>query len=94
MESVAFCPAHVTGFFKAHLKDADQEKSENLGSMGAGFSIKQGVTTKVRVYRKDEYFLNNDNEDKNSNFKITTVGYQSDKTDISEFVLNEFLICN
>ena len=90
MESVAFCPAHVTGFFKAHLKDIDKENPENLGSMGAGFSIKQGVTTKVRVYRKGEYFLNN-NEDKNSNFKITTVGYQSDKTDISEFVLNEFL---
>ena len=90
MESVAFCPAHVTGFFKAHLKDADQEKSENLGSMGAGFSIKQGVTTRVRVYKKDEQSLG-DYNDKNSNFKITTVGYQSDKTDISEFVLNEFL---
>lgn len=81
MKGVAFCPAHITGFFKAHL-DSNQEKLENLGSMGAGFSIRQGVTTRVTIERKD-------NQD--SNFKITTKGYQSDKTDVSEFVLNEFL---
>ncbi len=33
----AFCPAHVTGFFKA----------EEGGSLGAGFSIELGVTTEV-----------------------------------------------
>ena len=49
--------------------------------MGAGFSIKQGVTTRVSIKK-------NDNKE---NFNITTNGYQSDKTDISEFVLNEFL---
>ena len=81
MRGTAFCPAHITGFFKAHLEN-DQEKLENLGSMGAGFSIKQGVTTRVTIERKSNH---------NSNFKITTKGYQSDKTDISEFVLNEFL---
>ena len=51
MEAKAFCPAHVTGFFTAHLDDS-QKNSENLGSMGAGFSIKQGVTTSVRVSKK------------------------------------------
>jgi pantoate kinase len=50
--------------------------------MGAGFSIKQGVTTKVKIQRK---------KDQESNFKITTNGYQSDKTDVSQYVLNEFL---
>ncbi len=81
MEATAFCPAHITGFFKAHLED-NHDNLENLGSMGAGFSIKQGVTTRVKVKQKDN---------QESNFKITTHGYQSDKTDVSEYVLNEFL---
>ena len=81
MEATAFCPAHVTGFFKAHLDD-NQNNLENLGSMGAGFSIKQGVTTRVKIETKNK---------QKSNFQITTKGYQSDKTDISEFILNEFL---
>jgi pantoate kinase len=81
MEATAFCPAHVTGFFKAHLDD-NQNNLENLGSMGAGFSIKQGVTTRVKIETKNN---------QKSSFQITTKGYQSDKTDISEFILNEFL---
>jgi pantoate kinase len=81
MEATAFCPAHITGFFKAHLDD-NQSNLENLGSMGAGFSIKQGVTTRVKINTKDN---------QESNFRITTKGYKSDKTDVSEFVLNEFL---
>ncbi len=81
MEATAFCPAHITGFFKAHLDD-NQSSLENLGSMGAGFSIKQGVTTRVRIDTRNN---------QKSNFRITIEGYQSDKTDVSEFVLNEFL---
>ena len=81
MEAVAFCPAHITGFFKAHL-DENHNAVEDLGSMGAGFSIKEGVTTKVRIFPKNN---------QETNFRITTKGYQSDKTDVSEFVLNEFL---
>ena len=81
MEATAFCPAHITGFFKAHLDDS-QNSLENCGSTGAGFSIKQGVTTRVKVDTKDN---------QESNFRITTKGYQPDKTDVSEFVLNEFL---
>jgi len=50
--------------------------------MGAGFSIKQGVTTKVKINTKNN---------QESNFRISTSGYQSDKTDVSEYVLNEFL---
>ena len=81
MEATAFCPAHITGFFKAHLDD-NQNGLENFGSTGAGFSIKQGVTTRVKIDTKDN---------QESNFRIITKGYQSDKTDVSEFVLNEFL---
>ena len=51
MEAKAFCPAHITGFFKAHLEN-DFKSAENLGSMGAGFSIKQGVTTTVKITNK------------------------------------------
>ncbi|MGH1566023.1 MAG: pantoate kinase [Nitrosopumilus sp.] len=81
MEAIAFCPAHVTGFFKAHLDD-NQNNLENLGSMGAGFSIKQGVTTRVKIETRN---------DQETNFEIISNGYQSDKTDVSEYVLNEFL---
>jgi len=81
MEAMAFCPAHITGFFKAHLEDS-HNVLENLGSMGAGFSIKEGVTTKVRTDTR---------KNQESRFRITTNGYQSDKTDVSEYVLNEFL---
>ena len=81
MEAKAFCPAHITGFFTAHLEDPHQDL-ENLGSMGAGFSIKQGVTTRVKIDTKNN---------QQSHFSISTKGHQSDKTDVSEYVLNEFL---
>jgi len=79
MEAIAFCPAHVTGFFKAHLNE--KGVSEEFGSTGAGFSISEGVTTKVITSTKIE----------NPKFRISSVGFQSDKTDVSEFVLKEFL---
>ena len=81
MEAKAFCPAHVTGFFKAHLKE-NSINPENFGSMGAGFSIKEGVTTIVKISDKIK---------QSANFRITTEGFESDKMDVSEFVLNEFL---
>ncbi|MDH3610213.1 MAG: GHMP kinase [Nitrosopumilus sp.] len=81
MKAIAFCPAHITGFFKAHM-DENKIDSEKFGSMGAGFSIKEGVTTKVIISPKTNQI---------SNCKISTKGFQSDKTDVSEFVLNEFL---
>ncbi len=81
MEATAFCPAHVTGFFKAHF-DENQGVPEKFGSMGAGFSIKKGVTTKVIISAKNN---------QHSKFRISLKGFQSDKTDVSEFVLKEFL---
>lgn len=49
MEGVAFCPAHITGFFRA----GGGPTPESRGSVGAGFSIQRGVTTKVRTDSTD-----------------------------------------
>src|SRR3989337_1309399 len=81
MKGVAFCPAHITGFFKAEI-----EKKSNigeLGSQGAGFSIQKGVKTTVRVRKKTEYDI--------SNFHLNILGYQTDNTQVSEFVIKKFL---
>ncbi|MFM8658915.1 MAG: pantoate kinase [Candidatus Nitrosotenuis sp.] len=78
MKGVAFSPAHITGFFKAELDNT--ARPETQGSLGAGFSIQEGVTTTVEV--QDSEF---------SNYTITTSGYQPDNTQVSEFVVSEFL---
>ncbi|OLB92441.1 MAG: GHMP kinase [Thaumarchaeota archaeon 13_1_40CM_38_12] len=77
MNAVAFAPGHITGFFKAEVKP---RKSELKGSIGAGFSIKEGVTTKVKVTSSEK-----------PSFKITTTGYKSDDTQVSQYVAKEFL---
>ena len=76
MQGVAFAPGHITGFFKAEV---EPEKPEQKGSIGAGFCIKEGVTTKVIVTSSDK-----------PGFKITVIGYKSDNTQVSEFVVKEF----
>lgn len=45
MRGEAFCPAHVTGFFRA-----DEDPA---GSVGAGFSTRRGVVTGVRTAERD-----------------------------------------
>ncbi len=81
MKGVAFCPAHVTGFFKAEL---DEKSSlEELGSQGAGFSIQKGVKTTVLVRKKTVY--------DDSNFHLNILGYQTDNAQVSEFVIKKFL---
>ena len=77
MQAVAFCPGHITGFFKAEL---EHEAPELQGSIGAGFCIQEGVTTSVRVTSSEK-----------TGFKIKVSGYQTDNTEVSEFVINEFL---
>jgi len=79
MRGTAFCPAHVTGFFKAQLDDQNLKTNE-LGSLGAGFSIQDGVTTQVEVSPAEEF-----------DYKITTDGYSTDNTSVSEFVINDFI---
>ena len=51
------------------------------GSVGAGFSIKHGVTTRARVEPRG---------DGEPYFRITTDTYKSENTDVSKFVLDEF----
>lgn len=86
MKGMAFCPAHITGFFKAHLPDEQDCSSTSLekaGSVGAGFSIRQGVTTRVMIEERQG--------GQKSNFQVKVHGYQTDKTDVTEHVLKEFL---
>ncbi len=79
MKGEAFCPAHITGFFKAQLDDQNLKTNE-LGSLGAGFSIQDGVTTQVEVSPAEEF-----------DYKITTDGYSTENTIVSEFVINDFI---
>lgn len=81
MRGEAFCPAHVTGFFTAELEN--KESPELIGSLGAGFSMQEGVTTTVRARLKTKY--------DDSNFQLNINGYKSDNTQVSEFMINEFL---
>ncbi len=59
--STAYSPGHITGFFEKppnHFKD----NPLSVGSQGAGFSIKKGVTTTVELYESSkmsyEIFIN------------------------------------
>lgn len=76
MQAVAFAPGHITGFFKAEVEPKEPEQK---GSIGAGFCIKEGVTTKVKATSSEK-----------PGFKITVTGFQSDNTQVSEFVVREF----
>lgn len=78
MKGVAFSPAHITGFFKAELDFG--QKPEFQGSLGAGFSIQTGVTTTVEIQDADF-----------TNYTIRVTGYKPDNTQVSEFVIKEFL---
>jgi len=76
MQAIAFAPGHITGFFKAEVESKEPEQK---GSIGAGFCIKEGVTTTVKVTSSDK-----------PGFKITVTGYKSDNTQVSDFVVKEF----
>ncbi len=75
VKAKAFCPAHVTGFFKAE-KNAE---SQAVGSLGAGFSVADGVTTLVKVRPAAE-----------PGYGIKVKGYRTDDTRLSEHVISEF----
>jgi len=78
--ATAFCPAHITGFFKAEL---DNKDSKQLGSLGAGFSIQKGVRTTVMVREKTKHDI--------SNFSIKVNGFESGDMRVSELVLRKFV---
>jgi pantoate kinase len=77
--ATAFCPAHITGFFKAEL---DKEDSKQLGSLGAGFSIQKGVKTTVTIRNKTKHDI--------SNFTIKVNGFESGNMRVSKVVLSKF----
>ena len=81
MMASAFCPAHITGFFKAELDEKDPNR---LGSLGAGFSIQKGVKTTVNVRPKTKHDINN--------YGIRVKGFNTGDIRVSEYVLNEFLV--
>ena len=81
MMATAFCPAHITGFFKAEL---DKEDSKQLGSLGAGFSIQKGVKTTVIVRERTKHDI--------SDFSIKVNGFESGDMRVSELVLNRFSV--
>ena len=79
MMATAFCPAHITGFFKAEL---DKEDSKQLGSLGAGFSIQKGVKTTVTIRERTKHDI--------SDFAIKVNGFESGDMRVSELVLSRF----
>ena len=81
MMATAFCPAHITGFFKAEL---DKEDSKQLGSLGAGFSIQKGVKTTVTVRDRTKHDI--------SDFAIKVNGFESGDMRVSELVLSRFRV--
>ena len=81
MMATAFCPAHITGFFKAEL---DKEDSKQLGSLGAGFSIQKGVKTTVTVRDRTKHDI--------SDFAIKVNGFESGDIRVSELVLSKFSV--
>ena len=99
----AFCPAHITGFFKSHpgggngnggggaWQDMEDVPPESVGSTGAGFSIRHGVTTRVRV-TEGGGGGGGGGGGRAPNFRVASRGYQTDgKTDITERVLGGFM---
>ena len=81
MYAKAFSPAHITGFFKAEL---GEKESNQLGSLGAGFSIEKGVKTTVNVREKTKHDINN--------YGIRVKGFNTGDIRVSEYVLQKFLV--
>ena len=81
MRAKAFSPAHITGFFKAEL---EEKEPNQLGSLGAGFSIQKGVKTTVNVRSKTKHDINN--------YEITVKGFNTGDIRVSEYILKEFLV--
>jgi len=81
MHAKAFSPAHITGFFKAELEEREPNQ---LGSLGAGFSIEKGVKTTVNVREKTEHDINN--------YGIRVKGFNTGDVRVSEYVLQKFLV--
>ena len=77
----AFCPAHVTGFFKAEAGGG--RGIDESGSLGAGFSIARGVRTSVSGARSG-------GGPEGGRLSISASGYGPGNTAVSRAVVAEF----
>jgi len=77
MRGFAFSPGHVTGFVQFPIPNNDPMLN---GSLGAGFSISNGVRTNVNVERSDR-----------KNFSIHINGKYVDNAEVSKYVIDEYL---
>ncbi len=75
----AFCPAHITGFFKPEVGGG--RPAEERGSTGAGFSVGLGVATTARASRAAG----------KGRASVTASGYAPGDAAVSEWVASEFL---
>ena len=86
----AFCPAHVTGFFKAEA-GGGAAGEDGSGSLGAGFSIARGVRTRVSGARIEEgAAAGAAGEGGGEGVSISTAGYAPGDTAVSREVAAEF----
>jgi len=77
-ESCSFSPCHITGFYH---KIFDHSSALRTGSVGAGVSISQGVTTTVRVYEDVPH----------TSYDIAINGITTDNARVSRKVLDQYL---
>ena len=76
----AFCPAHVTGFFKA--EGGGGREIDRAGSLGAGFSIVHGIRTSVSGARMGG--------GPDGRLAVSTTGHAPGNTAVSRAVVAEF----
>ena len=96
--SKAFCPAHITGFFKVCTDNTTQDM-QKIGSTGAGFSVVLGVTTSVSIIEKmsdddvthPPYTITNTTTYTTASSKSYTKDDNSQQMDISKNIIEEFL---
>jgi pantoate kinase len=78
--SKAYSPGHVTGFYSIPEYAQDSEDSKLLGSLGAGFSIDRGITSKVRVFSSAE-----------KKYEIKLNGFSNYDLKVSKYVTEYYL---
>lgn len=76
--SCAFSPCHITGFYHKIL---DCSSKLNSGSVGAGVSLADGVTTRVRIYDTVP----------NTSFDVSINGAMTESAIVSNKVLSDYI---
>lgn len=76
--SCAFSPCHITGFYHKILNHSSKL---NSGSVGAGVSLADGVTTRVRIYDTVP----------NTSFDVSINGAMTESAIVSNKVLRDYI---